>query len=79
MSNSKKPKYLVLFYGVSSGTNGENLGSDEQDLVTLIYLVFNTEDNQVNLILEVSMIDGQMVQNCRVYTPFFIIYRPHLS
>ena len=43
------PKYLVLFYGVSSGANGANLGSDERDLVTLVYLVLNTEENQVSV------------------------------
>ena len=47
MSSNSKPKYLVLFYGVSSGHNGANLGSDEQDLVTLVYLVLNTEENKV--------------------------------
>ena len=43
------PKYLVLFYGVSSGANGANLGSDERDLVTLVYLVLNTEENKVSI------------------------------
>ena len=46
MSNTK---YLVIFYGVSAGQNGENLGSDEQDLVMLIFLVINTEENKVRL------------------------------
>ena len=43
------PKYLVLFYGVNSGANGANLGSDERDLVTLVYLVLNTEENKVSV------------------------------
>ena len=46
---SSTPKYLVLFYGVSSGANGANLGSDERDLVTLVYLVLNTEENKVSV------------------------------
>ena len=46
---SAAPKYLVLFYGVSSGSNGANLGSDEQDLITLVYLVLNKEENKVNM------------------------------
>ena len=41
-------KYLVIFYGVSAGQNGDNLGSDEQDLVLLIFLVINTEENKVS-------------------------------
>ena len=40
-------KYLVIFYGVSAGLNGANLGSDEQDLVMLIFLVIDTEENKV--------------------------------
>ena len=40
-------KYLVIFYGVSAGQNGPNLGSDEQDLVMLIFLVIDTEENKV--------------------------------
>ena len=47
---STAPKYLVLFYGVSSGSNGANLGSDEQDLITLVYLVLNKEENKVKKI-----------------------------
>ena len=41
-------KYLVIFYGVSAGQNGENLGADEEDLVRLVFLVFNREENQVS-------------------------------
>ena len=42
-------KYLVIFYGVSAGQNGDNLGSDEQDLVMLIFLVIDTEENKVRI------------------------------
>ena len=55
------PKYLVLFYGVSSGANGANLGSDERDLVTLVYLVLNTEENKVRITLHVYF--GGLVQS----------------
>ena len=47
MTLSLHPKYLVIFYGVSAGSNGANLGCDEQDLVTLVYCVLDTEDNKV--------------------------------
>jgi len=43
----QQPQYLVVFYGVSSGLNGVNLGSDEQDLVTLVYLVINIQENKI--------------------------------
>ena len=48
MSVEASPQYLVIFHGVSSGLNGANLGSDEQDLVTLVYLVFNVKENKVS-------------------------------
>jgi len=40
-------KYLVIFYGVSAGQNGSNMGVDEQDLVMLVYLVLNVEENKI--------------------------------
>jgi len=40
-------KYLVIFYGVSAGQNGSNMGADEQDLVMLVYLVLNVEENKI--------------------------------
>jgi len=40
-------KYLVIFYGVSAGQNGPNMGADEEDLVMLVYLVLNVEENKV--------------------------------
>ena len=40
-------KYLVIFYGVSAGQNGLNMGADEQDMVRLIYLVLDIEENKV--------------------------------
>ena len=49
MTLSLQPKYLVIFYGVSAGSNGANLGCDEQDLVTLVYCVLDTEDNKVRV------------------------------
>ena len=49
MTLSLHPKYLVIFYGVSAGSNGANLGCDEQDLVTLVYCVLDTEDNKVRV------------------------------
>jgi len=40
-------KYLVIFYGVSAGQNGLNMGADEQDMVRLIYLVLDIEENKI--------------------------------
>ena len=51
---SDSPQYLVIFHGVSSGLNGVNLGSDEQDLVTLVYLVLNVKEKKVSPLLSSS-------------------------
>lgn len=40
-------KYLVIFYAVSSGLNGPLLGTDEQEIVLLVYLVLDTINNKV--------------------------------
>ena len=64
------PKYLVLFYGVSSGANGANLGSDERDLVTLVYLVLNTEENKVRITLHymyILVVDLQAQISARLH------------
>lgn len=40
-------KYLVLFHVVSAGENGEGLGSDEADIVLVLYLVLDIVQNKV--------------------------------
>ena len=60
-------KYLVIFYGVSAGQNGDNLGSDEQDLVMLIFLVIDTEENKVR---ERYNIPARSSLGRRIFTKF---------
>ncbi len=43
-------KYLVLFHTVSCGQNGPGLGSDEQDIVLIVYLVVDLQGNKVKFI-----------------------------
>jgi hypothetical protein len=40
-------KYLVVFHAVSSGLNGPLLGTDEQEIVLLVYLVLDVINNKV--------------------------------
>ena len=43
-------KYLVLLHLVSAGENGEGLGSDEQEIVLVVYLVLDVINNKVGLV-----------------------------
>ena len=40
-------KYLIIFQAVSSGLNGPLLGTDEQEIVLLVYLVLDIVNNKV--------------------------------
>ena len=42
-----RARFLVVFHVVSAGLNGDNLGSDEEDIVLIIYLVYDAEKNKV--------------------------------
>ena len=42
-------EYFCIFYCVSSGQNENNLGSDEQELINLCYLIFDLNKLQVFL------------------------------
>ncbi|KAL8612408.1 hypothetical protein ACOMHN_008393 [Nucella lapillus] len=41
------PSHLVLLFSVSGGKNGEELGSDEEQIVFLVYLLFDVCNNKV--------------------------------
>ena len=51
-------KYLVVFYAVSSGQNGPNLGADEEEIVLLLYLVLDADKNKVRIAV------GFICENC---------------
>jgi len=48
-------KYLVLFHVVSAGENGEGLGSDEADIVLVLYLVLDIVQNKIVLVKKVAV------------------------
>jgi hypothetical protein len=39
--------YLVIFYCVSAGQNGPELGNDEEEIVLMVYWVVDLHSNQV--------------------------------
>ena len=40
-------RHLVLFHCTSSGLNGADLGSDENEIVFLVYLIIDLQTKQV--------------------------------
>jgi hypothetical protein len=40
-------KYLVIFYCVTAGQNGLELGTDEEEIVFLVFWVIDLHSNQV--------------------------------
>lgn len=47
---AKSDNYLVIFYCVSAGQNGAELGSDEEEIVFLVFWVIDLHSNQVRFI-----------------------------
>ena len=45
--SGRGPSHLVLLFCVSGGKNGEELGSDEEQIVYLVYLLFDVCNNKV--------------------------------
>lgn len=43
-----KNKYICILYCLSSGQNEENLGSDEQELITICYVIIDAIKKQVS-------------------------------
>ena len=39
--------HLVVLFVVTAGQNGENLGSDEEQIVLFVYLLFDVANNKV--------------------------------
>jgi len=44
---AKSDNYLVIFYCLSAGQNGAELGSDEEEIVFLVFWVIDLHSNQV--------------------------------
>ncbi len=46
-NSSNMSDYLLLFHVASAGLNGDLLGSDEEDIVKLAYLIYDVKRNSV--------------------------------
>lgn len=40
--------HLVCLFCVTAGQNGENLGSDEEQIVSFVYLLYDISNNKVS-------------------------------
>lgn len=47
--DSPPESYLVCLFCVTAGRNGENLGADEQQIVEIVYLLYDIANNKVTL------------------------------
>jgi len=46
---ANKPSYLVCLFVVTSGQNGESLGSDEEQIVVFAYSLHDLANNKVGV------------------------------
>lgn len=50
IENIKTKQYLCLFNVITSGLLDENLGSDEQEIIEMIYLIIDVDQKKVCLV-----------------------------
>lgn len=43
------PQYLCCLYLATAGQQGNNLGSDEEEIVLLIYVIIDVAQNEVSI------------------------------
>lgn len=42
-------RHLVCFFVSTAGKNGDDLGSDEEQIVQIVYLLYDQSNNKVSL------------------------------
>lgn len=47
--------HLVMLFVVSAGKNGEDLGSDEEQIVFLVYLIYDVTNDKVSVYVVVHV------------------------
>ena len=57
-------KHLVLFQIVSAGQNGAELGSDEEQIVYLLYAIHDVQHNKVKGIFFFTLHFGKFFFSC---------------
>ena len=51
LSNKKMaPSHIIIVFMATAGQNGENLGSDEAQIVSFVYLLYDVSNNKVRRI-----------------------------
>ena len=51
LSNKKMaPSHIIIVFVATAGQNGENLGSDEAQIVSFVYLLYDVSNNKVRRI-----------------------------
>ena len=43
------PSHIIIVFVATAGQNGENLGSDEAQIVLFVYLLFDVANNKVRI------------------------------
>ena len=48
-NNKNRKQFSVIFHCISGGLNGSLLGSDEQEIVQIVYLIYDLSQNKVRI------------------------------
>ena len=71
--NGGPPSHYVAFHSVTSGLNGPDLGSDESDIVLLVFIVVDAKTKQVGNARSLCILyfAACLSNNCtNFFTPF---------
>lgn len=60
--------HVVIIFFTTAGQNGENLGSDEEQIVQVTYLLYDVVKNQVMLLLIIIWLSTLFA--CQLYIEF---------
>lgn len=52
ITNNKTKQYLCLFHLITSGLLDEHLGSDEHEIIEIIYLIIDIDEKKVCLLFD---------------------------
>lgn len=53
LDNMSGPPYLCVFHLATAGQQGPNLGSDEEEIVAMIYIVIDKTQNKVSITIRI--------------------------
>ena len=59
------PSHLLVFHTVTAGKNGEKLGSDEEQIVLMTYLLYDVANRKVRL--TENLLPGLEMQMCHCF------------